>query len=104
MAREKTRDDSSDEESRMDAPAMVNVTLPPDAHWSVDGQQMAIPASGVATFTSPPLAAGEDYFYAVEGWREGDKTHAKVSRRVLVRAGRTVRVRLEFPEPVALNR
>jgi uncharacterized protein (TIGR03000 family) len=79
------------------------VTLPPHAQWSVDGQKMAVPASGVATFNSPPLAAGEDYFYSIQAWRGDHKTPAIVNRVVPVRAGRTVRVRLEFPEPVALN-
>jgi uncharacterized protein (TIGR03000 family) len=80
------------------------VTLPANAQWSVDGQRMAVPASGIATFTSPPLAAGEDYFYRVDCWRQGEPTPAKAARRVPVRAGRTVRVRLDFPEPMALNR
>jgi uncharacterized protein (TIGR03000 family) len=102
--RNKTRDGSSDEESRIAAPATVIVGLPPNAQWSVDGQKMLVPASGVATFTSPPLVAGEDYFYSIDASRDGDKSPAKVTRRVPVQAGRTVSVRLEFPQSVALNR
>jgi uncharacterized protein (TIGR03000 family) len=80
------------------------VTLPSGAQWSVDGQKMAVPVSGVATCVSPPLAAGADYFYSIEAWRPGDKTPGKVSRRVPIQAGRTVRVRLELPESMVLNR
>jgi hypothetical protein len=65
---------------------------------------MAVPASGVAVFTSPPLEAGEDYIYSIESWREADKASAKISRHVPVKAGRTVRVRLEFPASLVLNR
>jgi uncharacterized protein (TIGR03000 family) len=73
--------------------SQVEVKLPADARLFVDGQ--AVPLSGNArTFRTPALEAGREYYYSVkvEAVRDG-QTVSKVER-VVVAAGRTVRVDL----------
>jgi uncharacterized protein (TIGR03000 family) len=76
--------------------ATVNVTLPADAELTIDGQATHS-TSGQRRFITPPLEAGQDYWYTFTARfvRQGRMTTNE--QRVWVRAGRETVVSLGQP-------
>jgi uncharacterized protein (TIGR03000 family) len=77
--------------------ATVTVEIPAAAAFSVNNQEVAVPAVS-PVFVTPPLEPGRDYFYdcKVSVTRDG-KNITKI-KRVKVRAGEIVRISYEEME------
>jgi uncharacterized protein (TIGR03000 family) len=88
-------------EARGPAPATLIVTLPADAHLTVDGNATRS-TSSVRTFISPPLTPDRDYRYTLKADFQRDGKPVTVSKAVTVRAGQETRVNLaSAPNEVA---
>ncbi len=74
--------------------ARILVELPSDARLYID-DQLTMGANGVRSFTTPELAAAQDYFYDVraELVRDGEVV-ARASERVIFRPGEEKRLTL----------
>lgn len=81
-----------DKKGRTAAPnrAKLIVDLPTDAKLYIDDLPMKT-ASGTRSFNTPALEPGQAYYYMVRAEVVRDGKTVSESRRVIVRAGRTVR-------------
>lgn len=77
-------------------PARLVVHLPADANLTVDGEATRA-TSDTRTFVTPPLEPGKTYHYRLKATitRNGEKETA--SQTVIVHAGQTSPVYMEFP-------
>jgi uncharacterized protein (TIGR03000 family) len=79
-------------------PAKLIVKLPADAKLYVDSYLTKTGSQATRVFTTPVLAAGQDYAYTLKAELERDGKTITTSKRVVVRAGAEVEARLDMPE------
>ncbi len=85
-----------DEEASLGMPATLVVTLPADAKLIV-GDYLTKSTSGVRTFVSPALPAGQEFTYSLKAEIAKDGRTFTVNKDVTVRAGATSNVALDIP-------
>jgi uncharacterized protein (TIGR03000 family) len=76
-------------------PAKLIVELPADAKLFVDDQLMKA-TSAIRTFNTPSLSPGQAYYYMLRAEVVRDGQPVQETKRVIVRAGQTVRA--SFPD------
>ena len=82
--------------------AKLVVELPADAKLFIDDLPMKT-TSGTRTFSTPTLAQGQSYYYIVRAEVMRDGKPVTESRRVIVRAGQTVRAEFKDLEVEAVR-
>jgi uncharacterized protein (TIGR03000 family) len=89
--RNRSRDEKKQSVGGPPSPAWVVVTVPANAHLTVDGAPTRA-TSTVRTFETPSLVPGKVYAYTFEVRFNQDGRTVKWSRDVRVEAGKTVRI------------
>jgi uncharacterized protein (TIGR03000 family) len=89
-------DEGAQPEANGQAPATLVVHLPAAATLTVAGTPTRS-TSDTRRFVSPPLEPGKTYTYLLEAKLERGGETLRASQNVVVRAGRTAEVYLEFP-------
>jgi uncharacterized protein (TIGR03000 family) len=90
------------EEKKKDvsAPATIVVTIPAAAKLTIDSNPTRS-TDAVRTFVTPALEAGQDYYYSLQAEMVVDGETKTTTQRIMVRAGETSRVAIEFQSAVA---
>lgn len=89
-----------EKKDKVAAPATIEVTLPASAKLTIDNNPTRS-TSAVRTFVTPALEAGQDYYYSLQAEMVVDGETKTTTQRIMVRAGETSRVAMEFPAEVA---
>jgi uncharacterized protein (TIGR03000 family) len=95
-------DDTDNDRVSQPAPARIVVQLPADAKLTIDGAPTTS-TSANRVFTSPLLEAGRDFYYTFRATMVQDGQPVTTEQRVLVRAGKESRVKMDFT-PTSLRR
>jgi uncharacterized protein (TIGR03000 family) len=76
----------------------VTIEIAEGAKLTVDGTEVAVP-SGKQTFVTPTLDPNRVYFYEMKAAAKKDGKDVSVSKRISVKAGQTVSVKLTELKP-----
>jgi len=88
------------EAGEVKAPAKLVVTLPADAQLTINDEQ-TVSTSSRRLFVSPTLEPSKTYHYTLRATFTSNGAPVVVTRKVAVRAGKTVNVSLEQAQAVA---
>jgi uncharacterized protein (TIGR03000 family) len=91
----KKKDNNSN--NQVKARATLIVKLPKDATLTINNKEFTT-TSGKKVVKTRLLRRGKKYYYKVRATAERDGQPLQVERKVRVRAGKTTRVSLKFPE------
>lgn len=81
-------------------PVKLYVTLPADAKLTIDGSP-TVSTSELRIFESPRLTPGKTFCYVLKATVVRGGKIGTVTKKVAVRAGEAIRVKIEIPEAVA---
>jgi uncharacterized protein (TIGR03000 family) len=100
--KDKNKDKDKDKETKISSRAKLIVELPPDAKLYIGGLLMS-KTSDVRSFNTPVLKRGQSFYYMVRAEVIRDGKPVTQTRRVIVRAGQTVRANFKDMDTEAVS-